>query len=80
MRAYRRKQVAEMLLHYGSLFDHGLRTKIARELGVHRSTISRDIKALVEMASPWKPCPLCGHEVLVLRGQQGSDFVDIEEV
>jgi hypothetical protein len=35
----------------------GAQTTIAAVLGVHRSTISKDLKRLMPLA---KPCPSCG--------------------
>jgi hypothetical protein len=39
----RRDQVVRMVMAYG--LEHGVRQRIADELGVHRSTVSRDIRA-----------------------------------
>jgi hypothetical protein len=44
-RAFRRKQVADLLCRYG-MIDRGVRARIARELGVHRSVITRDVQFL----------------------------------
>jgi len=54
---FRRFEVARLL-------RQGLRqVDIARRLGVHRSTICRDVAALYEMARQWGDCPVCGSEV-----------------
>ena len=45
----RRNQVAKLFGVYG--FEHGAQAAIARQLGVHRSTICRDISAL--LAQVW---------------------------
>jgi hypothetical protein len=55
-RAHRRKQVVELLVRYG-MIDHGVKARIARELGVHKCTITRDVKYLLEAT---RPCPRCG--------------------
>ncbi len=52
----RRMQILN-LLSERSLFDHGLRTRLARELGLSVSTISRDLKALFYTHAI---CPACG--------------------
>jgi hypothetical protein len=44
-REYRRTQVANMLLRRPP-FEWGAASAIARELGVHRSTICKDLRAL----------------------------------
>jgi DNA invertase Pin-like site-specific DNA recombinase len=49
----RRVAVIELLHKHGRA--HGVQTRIARELGVSRSTISRDIAALA-----WPRCQACG--------------------
>ena len=56
LRDERRKQVADLLCRYGMLWPGAL-SKIARELGVNKSTISRDLQALLEVALP---CLRCG--------------------
>jgi hypothetical protein len=47
-RALRRRQVARLLLKY-PFPARGLQARIARELGVHRSTICRDVWAILRM-------------------------------
>jgi hypothetical protein len=57
----RRQETAELALRLGrGFFGRGARAEIARRLGVHRSTISRDVKALVTKAVAARQCPLCG--------------------
>ncbi len=64
---YRRRQVAKLLLQKGKgLFTRGVQTEIAQALHVHRSTINRDIKALLAAAAPGRPCPLCGAHIIVI--------------
>ena len=49
-RALRRREVARLLVKYGGLYgpsSHGLQARIARQLGVHRSTICRDVWAIL---------------------------------
>jgi hypothetical protein len=49
-RALRRREVARLLLKYGGLYgpaSHGLQARIARQLGVNRSTICRDVWAIL---------------------------------
>jgi hypothetical protein len=53
----RRAEVARLLNCKGALFRRGLQTELARELGVSRSTICRDIAYLLRLG--W-PCPHCG--------------------
>jgi HTH domain len=71
---YRRKQVSELLFQKGKgLFTRGVQTEIAQVLHVHRSTIHRDIKALLTAGGPGCPCPLFG--TLLLR-QEATDNSD----
>ncbi|HTU88475.1 MAG TPA: HTH domain-containing protein [Gemmataceae bacterium] len=53
----RRKEVMRLLSCQGALFRRGIQTELARELGVSRSTICRDIAYLLRLG--W-PCPHCG--------------------
>lgn len=41
----------------------GAQKMLARTLGVSKSTVSRDIKAILSEYKPGKPCPLCRCEV-----------------
>ena len=54
-RADRRHRVLKLLSRYG--MDRGVQARIARELGVSRVTISRDVAALL---FDYTPCPMCG--------------------
>lgn len=56
--AVRRQWVAELWLAYGG--EHGCQAAIARELGVSRSTVCRDVAALFEEARKGDVCPFCG--------------------
>jgi hypothetical protein len=51
----RRDKVTELIAQYGYI-DWGIRASIARMLGVHRSTISRDIAAILYTRAR---CPVC---------------------
>jgi hypothetical protein len=62
-RAYRRKQVVELLTTH-SLTERGTRAWIARQLGVSRSVITRDIQALLYTH---QQCETCGSLVPVDR-------------
>ncbi len=52
----RRHLVAQMLGEYG--FERGAQSRMAEDLGVHRSTISRDLDWLLE--DKRRPCQTCG--------------------
>lgn len=54
----RRKRVLDLLRRYG--VRRGVQTRIARELGVNRATICRDLKALLPEQPP---CPTCDRPV-----------------
>jgi hypothetical protein len=53
--ALRRRQVLDLLLRYG--WKYGTQSLIAAQLGVHKSTISRDIRHLFPLLTE---CPTCG--------------------
>src|SRR5262245_43233163 len=54
-RHFRRMAVVELIAKYG-LFDWGVQARVAPELGVSRSTICRDVAALMYTHAP---CPTC---------------------
>ena len=54
-RAERRFRVLKLLSRYG--MDRGVQARIAKELGVSRVTVHRDVKALL---FDYTPCPGCG--------------------
>lgn len=60
-RSLRRVKVARLMLER---CPEGPRSRmyaaIARQLGVHRSTISRDVAALLAWTNEGRPCPVCG--------------------
>src|SRR5947209_2532983 len=45
------------------MFDHGVCAELARKLGVHRSTVWRDIRFLLAQSNAFGPCPHCGKPV-----------------
>jgi hypothetical protein len=51
-REARRAAVSRLLLLYGS--DRGVQSRVARELGVHRSTVSRDVRAMELKWREWQ--------------------------
>ncbi|HVS36840.1 MAG TPA: HTH domain-containing protein [Gemmataceae bacterium] len=53
----RRAEVARLLRVPGALFDRGTQARLARQLSVSRSTICRDVAALMLLG---RPCPTCG--------------------
>lgn len=55
----RRQEVAKLIWRYDSIFQRGIQTTTAAQLGVHRSTVCRDVKAMLEELN-WGYCPLCG--------------------
>jgi hypothetical protein len=71
----RRAKVSRLLLRYPPL-QRGVGAAIARELGVHHSTIYRDIKALMKLACPCKTCgamPVVGDDELIDDQDQDQD-------
>ena len=42
-------------------YTPGWKAQAARALGVHRSTITRDMGVLLRRVNESKHCPLCGH-------------------
>jgi hypothetical protein len=54
--ADRRRRVLELALALGGL-PRGAQSRIAAALGVHRSTIGKDLRRLLPLATP---CPTCG--------------------
>jgi hypothetical protein len=61
----RRREVARLLRARGTLFDRGTQARLARELGVSRATISRDVAVLLRTNYP---CPRCGALTAPQRG------------
>ncbi len=54
---HRRTILSHLLSVKGRLFEKGIQARLARELGVSRSTLCRDIRALLHDG---QPCPCCG--------------------
>lgn len=54
---YRRTILRELLFAKGRLRERGVQAKLARDLGVSRATICRDIRVLLREC---QPCPCCG--------------------
>jgi hypothetical protein len=54
---HRRTILTHLLFAKGNLFEKGIQARLARKLGVSRSTICRDVKALLREGHP---CPCCG--------------------
>jgi hypothetical protein len=67
----RRGEVARLMRHYG--LGRGAQTQMARELGVADSTISRDIRAILDILNASR-CFNCGH---TLRAASPSGLVAI---
>src|SRR5262249_18500878 len=61
-RDLRRRKVVKLLARHG--LGHGVRARVARELGVSEATVSRDVRAILTSHAP---CPCCGR--LAPRGQ-----------
>ncbi len=55
----RRRKVARLYLEFGG--GYGCQAEIARRLGVHPSTVSRDLAILRRGAMMSPRCPFCGH-------------------
>jgi hypothetical protein len=69
-REIRLNKVVDLLRRYG--LSHGVQSRVARELGVSRSVVCRDMQALMNSHAS---CPFCGsfvpRERLRIRG--GAD-------
>jgi predicted RNA-binding Zn-ribbon protein involved in translation (DUF1610 family) len=58
---FRRNDVATVAARHGLMFyQHGAQARIARELKVSRSTVCRDVAAIMAEARAKHACPLCG--------------------
>ena len=59
--ARRRKRIVDLAVEKGwNLFDHGFRTRMAEELGVHQRTIAKDVKIIIGETLENLRCPVCG--------------------
>ena len=56
----RRREVLELMANLGDPLAWGSRARIARQLGVSRSTICRDFQYILVRMREGKTCPLCG--------------------
>jgi hypothetical protein len=65
MALYRRMRLMEIVArnHLNLWSRNGAQKMLAGALGVSKSTVSRDIKAILSEYRPGKPCPLCRCEV-----------------
>jgi hypothetical protein len=73
---YRRYQLARLLRDRGGWTDWGTQARLARELGVSRSTICRDVAFLLRES---RPCPCCG-ALKLPEPRNAGDFTDGEEI
>jgi hypothetical protein len=76
----RRIEVLRLFHRYGP--GHGVQARIARELGVHRSTITRDWQALAYPHE--RPCPTCStmvsnKEWVALAAEEGIGIDPLSE-
>lgn len=62
--ARRRCIVHRLLFVRGRLLEKGIKTKLARKLGVSWTTIDRDIKYLLALGHPCKACGAFVHETI----------------
>jgi hypothetical protein len=62
-RDYRRKQVCELICRYG-VSSWGARARIARELGVSRATVTRDVQAIIRTSAYWQRGATCPYDWL----------------
>jgi hypothetical protein len=60
----RRRMVWRLLFVKGRLLEPGIKSKLARKLGVDRSVICRDVKYLLQQGRPCKTCGAYHHETL----------------
>jgi hypothetical protein len=51
----------------GGLLGWGIQAEIARRLGVHRSTVCRDLQAAIRRSGELGLCPLCERKTLYSR-------------
>jgi hypothetical protein len=82
----KRRQEVIKLLEAEPILSRGTYSRIARALGVHRCTITRDIKAMIEDSREYEgapdrlfKCPTCRHLVTGLVLAAGKVFIDDED-
>ena len=68
----RRQMVVALAWEFG-LARRGSRSRIARAIGVHRSTVSKDIKAILAEMNEARDCPACGQPVKDIVLQRAFD-------
>ena len=56
----------------GAWLGWGMQAEIARRLGVHRSTVSRDMAHSLREVQALRPCPSCGRESVTRRSARRS--------
>ena len=57
----REREVLDIAFRNGlTLRERGVQALIARQLGCHRSTISRAVHAILDRMAAGRPCPACG--------------------
>ena len=72
-RAYRQSQIAEMMFRLDlSPVQRGTCSTLAAAFGVHRSTISRDIRDMLARVKPGRPCPWCACEARHILREAGE--------
>ncbi|MBI3966634.1 MAG: HTH domain-containing protein [Chloroflexi bacterium] len=77
----RQRLVAQLALEEGfGFFQRGAQARLAKRLGVSRSTICRDVEALLDATRAGRPCPCCGHLVLVLPSERAQTELDLAEL
>lgn len=60
----RRAEVVRLAHGLGIGFSaRGTCSRLAAQLGVHRSTVARDVRAILGSLATGQPCPACGQEV-----------------
>ena len=65
----RRREVLRLLLELGlHPGERGTAATLARRLGVHRSTIGRDLLAILEAHAGRRACPVCGAQIVRSAG------------
>jgi hypothetical protein len=74
IQALRRAELAERLACKDALFRRGLQTELARELGVSRATVCRDMAYLLRLG--W-PNPTCGAYTRTPMAGVGSSSIDM---
>lgn len=71
----RRAGIAELLARMNkSPYDHGIQAWLARYFGLNRSTIHRDLRAIMREAVERHTCPLCQtHRIIIWKETLPAD-------